>query len=58
MNHDATHCSDYTPSCPRTCYRAMLTIDLEARWMEFIATPLSWSHFKGTDECKIGGDTE
>lgn len=55
MNHDATHCFDYTSDCPTECYRARLTQDLENRREEFIAIPLSWSHFKGTEECKESG---
>lgn len=58
MNHDATHCADFKVGCPMTCYRAQLTADLQARWLEFIRIPLSWSHFEGTDECKKGGDEE
>lgn len=53
MNHDATHCIDYTPRCPKTCYRARLTIDLESRFIDFIGVPMSWSHFKDTDECEL-----
>lgn len=48
MNHDATHCADYTTACPKSCYRAELTADLRKR---FYALPTSWSHFKGTKEC-------
>lgn len=51
MNHDATHCSDYRPTCPKCCYRVRLTLDLESRWEEFVGLPLSWSHFEGTEEC-------
>lgn len=58
MNHDATHCNDYTPDCPKTCYRASLTIDLEARWTEFIHVPISWANFKGTSECMRGENHE
>ena len=61
MNHDATHCMDYGKDCPKDCYRAMLTRDLERQKERFVAVPLSWSHFKGTAECKRGDgehDTE
>ena len=37
MNHDATHCLDYKQTCSKVCYRL----------------PMSWAHFKGTDECLI-----
>lgn len=52
MTHDATHCADFKADCPMNCYRAQLTADLQVRWQEFIATPISWSHFDGTEECK------
>lgn len=29
MNHDATHCFDYSEKCPKTCYRAQLIKDLK-----------------------------
>lgn len=48
MNHDATHCADYTTACPKTCYRAQLTAEL--RRIIYIL-PTSWAHFKGTKEC-------
>lgn len=48
MNHDATHCTDYTKACPKSCYRAQLTEDLRKR---AYLLPTSWAHFKGTNEC-------
>ena len=48
MNHDATHCADYTKGCPKKCYRAELTEDL--RKIHYFL-PTSWAHFKGTKEC-------
>lgn len=48
MNHDATHCFNYTKACPKDCYRAQLTEDLR----HIIYTlPTSWAMFKGTKEC-------
>ena len=48
MNHDATHCADYNKSCPKSCYRAQLTEELE----KIVYTlPVSWCSFKGTKEC-------
>lgn len=48
MNHDATHCANYTKSCPRSCYRAQLTEELR----HIIYTlPTSWANCKGTKEC-------
>ena len=52
MNHDATHCFDYTADCPKKCYRAQLTAELQERWVEFISTPISYAHLYGTEECK------
>ena len=48
MNHDATHCYDYSDKCPKTCYRAQLTKELKE-----IDYPLlvSWALFKGTEYC-------
>lgn len=50
MNHDATHCADYTKACPKSCYRAELTEDLRKR-IDLLGMPMSFAHFKGTDEC-------
>lgn len=48
MNHDATHCANYTKGCPKTCYRAQLTKELK----EIVyPLPTSWAYFKGTKEC-------
>ena len=51
MNHDATHCLDYTKSCPKMCYRAALTEELEKI---VYPLPVSWCHFRGTKECPKG----
>lgn len=48
MNHDATHCYNYTESCPKSCYRAQLTEDLKKTDYPY---PVSWSYFKHTDYC-------
>lgn len=56
MNHDATHCSDYTPDCPKECYRAELEADLMEKWEKFIGIPISYAHFRVTAECKRGGE--
>jgi hypothetical protein len=50
MNHDATHCADYTTACPKSCYRAELTADLRKR-TDLLWLPMSFAHFKGTEEC-------
>lgn len=52
MNHDATHCLDYKEACSKVCYRARLTADLQQRG-DLQGLPMSWAHFKGTDECLI-----
>lgn len=51
MNHDANHCLDYTPKCPKKCYRAQLTEDLRKRVN--YPLPTSWAHYKGTKECHL-----
>lgn len=48
MNHDYAHCVDYKPDCPKNCFRAQLVRDLENIDRRI---PLSWMHFRGTDEC-------
>ncbi len=49
MNHDATHCLDCKSDCPKSCFRAQLTRELE----KIVYTlPVSWSHFYGTKECE------
>lgn len=54
MNHDATHCSDYTEGkCPANCYRGQLTKDLAERRGEFIGIPISYASLKGTSECEM-----
>ncbi len=53
MNHDYAHCLDLKKSCPKSCFRAQLTRDVEER-DDLKEVPLTWTHFKGTDECKRG----
>lgn len=50
MNHDYAHCMDYSPDCPKDCFRAKLARDLVEHpiWWR----GLSYTHFKGTEECK------
>lgn len=48
MNHDATHCADYTQACPRSCYRSQLAEDLRER---IYTLPICWAHLKGTEYC-------
>lgn len=50
INHDATHCLDYTPKCPQECYRAQITKALKEERYPY---PVSFSYFKGTDECLL-----
>ena len=50
MNHDYSHCIDYKESCPKECFRAKLVRDLRRR-KYMVGVPISWMHFKGTDEC-------
>ena len=48
MNHDVTHCFNYTQVCPKTCYRAQLTEELQRIHYPL---PTSWAMFKYTKEC-------
>ena len=48
MNHDATHCSNWTTSCPKSCYRAQLTEELRRIGYPL---PTSWAMFKYTNHC-------
>ena len=51
MNHDYAHCLDFSKGCPKDCFRAQLTRDLKRR-IDLGGIPLTWMHFKGTEECK------
>lgn len=51
MNHDATHCSNWTKACPKKCYRAELTEDYYSSQYFLRGIPISWAYFKGTKEC-------
>lgn len=48
MNHDATHCFNWTTSCPKTCYRAQLMEDLRRIDLRI---PVSYAYLKYTPEC-------
>lgn len=50
MNHDYAHCLDMKKDCPKSCFRAQLTREVERR-SDLQGIPLTWTHFKGTDEC-------
>lgn len=53
MNHDYAHCMDYSPDCPKDCFRGKLIRDLrENNTITLIGVPIAWSHLEGTDECK------
>lgn len=53
MNHDYEHCADYNSKCPKKCFRGQLVKDLKER-PYFL--PVSWMHFKGTEECEADKD--
>ena len=57
MNHDYAHCLDLKKNCPKSCFRAQLTREVEQR-KELQEIPLTWAHFKGTDECRRGKKNE
>ena len=48
MNHDATHCGNYSEECPKDCYRAQLTEELQQIKYPW---PESFALFKNTDIC-------
>ena len=58
MNHDYAHCINCRPDCPSGCFRAQLSRDL-LRYGKLapyaINFPVSYMHFRGTDECPRGG---
>ena len=49
MNHDNAHCLDYCATCPKDCYRAQLTVEAVMHHLTMVA----FTHFKGTEECKL-----
>ena len=51
MNHDYSHCSDWSPDCPKDCFRAQLVRDLKQR-TDLLGLPFTWMNFKGTKECR------
>lgn len=55
MNHDASHCLDYEKSCPKSCDRANLTEELKK--IDYFL-PISWMHFRGTNECPKRSETK
>lgn len=52
MNHDATHCNNYSKDCPATCYRARLTKELYDNADKFKGMLFSFADLRGTDECE------
>ena len=51
MNHDVSHCWNYDETtCQTDCYRAIVTKDLRDSKYPY---PVSFSEFKGTDECPL-----
>lgn len=50
MNHDAAHCLDWRLDCPRECYRAQLTLEVEL-CDDLKGIPLTWAFLGGSDEC-------
>lgn len=53
MNHDYTHCADYSRKCPKSCFRGQLVEDLKHR-PDLIGLTFSFSHLENTDECMKG----
>lgn len=57
MNHDNAHCLDFKKNCPKKCFRAQLVREVEQS-EELKEIPLTWAHFKGTEECPRGKKNE
>lgn len=60
MNHDYAHCADFTPKCPRECFRAQLERDLKNHFGEYVGMPISYVRFRQEGLCQIekGADDE
>jgi len=52
MNHDFTHCAEYSNACPKSCFRGQLTEDLKNR-PDLFGLTFSYAYFRGTDECPL-----
>lgn len=48
LNHENTHCADYSEDCPKECYRGRLVRDLAG----VPVNKVRWAFLKGTEECK------
>lgn len=48
LNHEDTHCADYSEDCPEECYRGRLVRDLAG----VPVNKVRWAFLKGTEECK------
>lgn len=61
MNHDYTHCLDFTEKCPKKCFRAQLERDLRNNAKDYAGMCFSYAHFyarlKGSRECCMIGDS-
>lgn len=51
MNHDYAHCLDFKSTCPDSCFRAQLVREIEE--VGLYGIPVTWGHFKGTEDCEI-----
>ena len=51
MNHDYAHCLDFHKNRPKKCFRAKLVRDLERKKEYLIGVPISWAHFRKTEQC-------
>lgn len=52
MNHDYAYCLDWTPDCPKDCFRAQLERDLIKRKINIAEIPIIWMSFGETPWCK------
>lgn len=51
MNHDVTHCIDFTEACPNICHLAQLSRDLKNVKDNYIQ--ISYTHFYKSCMCPI-----
>ena len=52
MNHDRTHCVDFTEACPNKCFFAKLARDLPN--VEDSYFEISFTHYYGSPMCQSG----
>ena len=54
MNHDFTHCAEFSNAKKKTCFQAQLMEELKNR-PDLFGLNFSYAYFRGTDECPLTG---